>query len=35
MAIQEGRPIGIPEKEYFDFLELLQKPDFVAEDDAT
>jgi hypothetical protein len=35
MAIQEGRFPGIPEKHHFNFLQLLQNPDFVTEDDPT
>jgi hypothetical protein len=35
MAVQEGQLFGIPEKYHFDFLELLQNPDCVSEDDAT
>jgi hypothetical protein len=35
MAIQKENFLDIPEKYHFDFLELLQNPDFATGDDAT
>jgi hypothetical protein len=35
IAIQDGRLLGITEKYHSDFLELLQNPNFVTEDDAS